>query len=179
MTSPDSTTRHHLRDRHALAEPRRPATKEVDRQPAGIGAPRMTACSPPPQQCSPGRQEPFDRPRTVLGDPFFCTATRSRTALGDILAFPSGQQSEFRGTLWSGRNAVSGGGQPLIVEDAVRVRGTASLYGNERVQVSRGSWFYWRKSGTFPPVLGLTPCSPPVVVQRRRHVVCSLALRSR
>jgi len=138
MTSPDSTTLHRLQDRHALAEPRRPATKEVDRQPAGIGAPRMTACSPPPQQCSPGRQEPFDRPRTVLGDPFFCTATRSRTALGDILAFPSGQQSGFHGTLWSGRSAVAGGGQPLIVEDALRVRGTASLYGTERIQASRG-----------------------------------------
>ena len=71
MTSPDSTTLHRLQGRHALAEPRRPATKEVDCQPAGIGAPRMTACSPPRQQCSPGRQEPFDGPRTVLGDRFF------------------------------------------------------------------------------------------------------------
>ncbi len=179
MTSPDSTTLHRLQDRHALAEPRRPATKEVDRQPAGIGAPRMTACSPPPQQCSPGRQEPFDGSTTVLGDPFFCTATRSRTALGDILAFPSGQQAGFHGTLWSGRSAVAGGGPPLIVEDALRVRGTASLYGTERIQARRGSWFYWRKSGTFPPALGLTPSSPPMVVQWRRHVVCSHTVRNR
>ncbi len=81
MTSPDSTTLHRLQDRHALAEPRRPATKEVDCQPAGIGAPRMTACSPPPQQCSPGRQEPFDGPRTVLGGPFFSLRRAARPQL--------------------------------------------------------------------------------------------------